>query len=56
MIPKLPLMIEKKTLFQKIMDREEPEDIHYEDLDSRQMVEHIHLYLIGGRRMSWPPG
>lgn len=56
MIPKLPLVVEKKTLFRKIMDREELEDIYYEDLDSRQIVEHTHLYLIGGRRMSWPPG
>ena len=56
MIPKLPLTVEKKTLFQKIMDREEPEDILHEDLDARQTVEHIHLYLIGGRSMSWPLG
>jgi histidine triad (HIT) family protein len=118
---KLPLMAEK-TLFQKIMDREEPGDILYEDdrcvalrdinpqapthvlivprkpiptldelteedealvghlflvaqkvaaeegltdgyrtvfnngSDAQQTVEHIHLHLIGGRRMSWPPG
>ena len=25
-------------------------------LDARQTVEHIHLHLIGGRRMFWPPG
>ena len=32
MATKLPLMAEeKKTLFQKIMDREEPADILYED-------------------------
>jgi len=24
--------------------------------DARQTVEHIHLHLIGGRKMSWPPG
>jgi histidine triad (HIT) family protein len=24
--------------------------------DARQTVDHIHLHLIGGRRMSWPPG
>lgn len=24
--------------------------------DANQTVEHIHLHLIGGRRMSWPPG
>jgi histidine triad (HIT) family protein len=111
-----------KTLFQKIMDREEPGEILYEDdrcialrdinpqapthvlivprnpiptlddlteedealvghlflvaqkvaadegladgyrtvfnngSDAHQTVEHIHLHLIGGRRMSWPPG
>src|SRR5215217_7728818 len=115
-------MAEKKTLFQKIMDREKPGDILYEDArcvalrdinpqapthvlivprkpiptlddlteedaslvghlflvaqkvaaaegltkgyrtvfnngsDARQPVEHIHLHLIGGRKMSWPPG
>ena len=120
-VAKLPLMAEK-TLFQKIMDREEPGDILYEDdlcaalrdinpqapthvlivprkpiptlddlteedeslvghlflvaqevaaeegltngyrtvfnngRDAQQTVEHIHLHLIGGRRMSWPPG
>ena len=119
---KLPLMTKKKTLFQKIMDREEPGDILYEDdqcvalrdinpqapthvlivprkpiatlddlveedeclighlflvaqkvaageelrngyrtvfnngSDAQQTVAHIHLHLIGGRRMSWPPG
>ena len=111
-----------KTLFQKIMDREEPGDILHEDdlcaalrdinpqapthvlivprkpiphldalteedeplvghlflvaqkvaaeegltggyrtvfnngSDAQQMVGHIHLHLIGGRRMTWPPG
>ncbi len=121
LVTKLPLMAEK-TLFQKIMDREEPGDILYEDdrcvalrdinpqapthvlivprkpiptlddlteedealvghlflvaqkvaaeegltdgyrtvfnngSDAQQTVEHIHLHLIGGRRMSWPPG
>ncbi len=120
-VAKLPFMAEK-TLFQKIMDREEPGDILYEDdlcaalrdinpqapthvlivprkpiptlddlteedeslvghlflvaqevaaeegltdgyrtvfnngRDAQQTVEHIHLHLIGGRRMSWPPG
>jgi histidine triad (HIT) family protein len=115
-------MAKKKTLFQKIIDREEPGDILYEDAqcvalrdinpqapthvlivprkpiptldalaeedeplvghlflvaqkvaadeglrdgyrtvvnngaDARQTVEHIHLHLIGGRKMSWPPG
>ena len=115
-------MAEKKTLFQKIMDREEPGDILYEDdrcvalrdinpqapthvlivprkpiphldalteedeplvghlfriaqkvaaeegltggyrtvcnngSDAQQTVGHIHLHLIGGRRMTWPPG
>ncbi len=118
---KLPLMVEK-TLFQKIMDREDQGDIVYEDdlcvalrdinpqapthvlivprkpiptlddlteqdeplvghlflvaqkvaaeegltdgyrtvfnngRDGQQTVWHIHLHLIGGRRMSWPPG
>jgi len=118
---KLPLVSEK-TLFQKIMDREEPGDILYEDElcvvlrdinpqapthvlviprkpipsldalteedellvghlflvaqrvaadegltdgyrtvfnngpDARQTVAHVHLHLLGGRRMSWPPG
>jgi len=113
---------EKKTLFQKIMDREELGDILYEDdrcvalrdinpqapthvlivprkpiphldalteedeplvghlfliaqkvaaeegltggyrtvfnngSDAQQTVGHIHLHLIGGRRMTWPPG
>jgi histidine triad (HIT) family protein len=113
---------EKKTLFQKIMNREEPGDILYEDdrcvalrdinpqapthvlvvprkpiphldalteedeplvghlflvaqkvaaeegltcgyrtvfnngSDAQQTVGHIHLHLIGGRRMTWPPG
>lgn len=117
----LPSMSEK-TLFQKIMDREEPGDILYEDdlcvalrdinpqapthvlvvprkpipsLDdltdedetlmghlflvaqrvaagegltdgyrtvfnngpyAQQTVAHVHLHLLGGRRMSWPPG
>ncbi len=112
----------EKTLFQKIMDREEPGDILYEDdrcvalrdinpqapthvlivprkpiptldaltgedeslvghlflvaqkvaaeeglasgyravfnngPDAQQTVEHIHLHIIGGRGMSWPPG
>src|SRR4051794_11412732 len=121
-ITKLPLMAEEKTLFQKIMDREKPGDILYEDdqcvalrdinpqapthilivprkpipalddlteedetlvghlflvaqkiaadeglrdgyrtvfnngSDAQQTVAHIHLHLIGGRRMSWPPG
>lgn len=121
-ITKLSLMVGKKTLFQKIMDREEPGDILYEDdrcvalrdinpqapthvlivprkpiptlddlteedaslvghlflvaqkvaadegltkgyrtvfnngSDARQTVEHIHLHLVGGRKMSWPPG
>ena len=116
------LLVAEKTLFQKIMDREEPGDILYEDdrcvalrdinpqapthvlivprkpiptLDAlteddealvghlfliaqkvaaeeglsdgyrtvfnngpeaRQTVDHIHLHLIGGREMSWPPG
>jgi histidine triad (HIT) family protein len=116
------LLVAKKTLFQKIMDREEPGDILYEDdqcvalrdinpqapthvlivprkpiptldalteddealvghlfliaqkvaaeeglsdgyrtvfnngPDARQTVDHIHLHLIGGRGMSWPPG
>ena len=115
-------MAEKKTLFQKIMDGEEPGEILYEDdrcvalrdinpqapthvlivprkpipdldalteedepvvghlflvaqkvaaeegltsgyrtvfnngSDARQTVAHIHLHLIGGRTMSWPPG
>ncbi len=119
---KLPLMAGEKTLFQKIMDREEPGDILYEDdrcavlrdinpqapthvlivprkpirdldalteedaslvghlflvaqkvaaeegltdgyrtvfnngSDARQTVQHIHLHLLGGRRMTWPPG
>jgi histidine triad (HIT) family protein len=114
--------VAEKTLFQKIMDREEPGDILYEDdrcvalrdinpqapthvlivprkpistldalteddealvghlfliaqkvaaeeglsdgyrtvfnngPDARQTVDHIHLHLIGGREMSWPPG
>jgi histidine triad (HIT) family protein len=114
--------VAEKTLFQKIMDREEPGDIVYEDdqcvairdinpqapthvlivprkpiptLDAlteedeslvghlfliaqkvaaeegltdgyrtvfnngwaaQQTVEHIHLHLLGGRRMTWPPG
>ena len=118
---KLPPMSEK-TLFQKIMDREEPGDILYEDdlcvalrdinpqapthvlvvprkpipslddlseedetlmghlflvaqrvaagegltdgyrtvfnngPDAHQTVAHVHLHLLGGRRMSWPPG
>ncbi len=113
---------QKKTLFQKIMDREEPGEILYEDdlcvalrdinpqapthvltvprkpiptlddltdedeplvghlflaaqkvaadegltdgyrtvfnngRDGHQTVWHIHLHLLGGRRMSWPPG
>ena len=116
------LLVVEKTLFQKIMDREEPGDILYEDdrcvalrdinpqapthvlivprkpiptldalteddealvghlfliaqkvaaeeglsdgyrtvfnngPDARQTVDHIHLHLIGGREMSWPPG
>jgi len=116
------LFVAEKTLFQKIMDREEPGDILYEDdrcvalrdinpqapthvlivprkpiptldalteddealvghlfliaqrvaaeegladgyrtvfnngPDARQTVDHIHLHLIGGREMSWPPG
>ena len=116
------LLVAEKTLFQKIMDREEPGDILYEDdrcvalrdinpqapthvlivprkaiptldalteddealvghlfliaqkvaaeeglsdgyrtvfnngPDARQTVDHIHLHLIGGREMSWPPG
>lgn len=118
---KLPRMPEK-TLFQKIMDREEPGDILYEDdlcvalrdinpqapthvlvvprkpipnldalteedeplvghlflvaqriaaneglaegyrtvfnngPDAQQTVAHVHLHLLGGRKMSWPPG
>jgi histidine triad (HIT) family protein len=118
---KLSLMT-KKTLFQKIMDREEPGDILHEDdlcaalrdinpqapthvlivprkpiphldalteedeplvghlfliaqkiaaeegltngyrtvfnngSDAQQTVAHLHLHLLGGRRMSWPPG
>ena len=118
---KLPLMT-NKTLFQKIMNREEPGDILYEDglcvalhdinpqapthvlivprkpiptlddltekdeplvghlflvaqrvavqegltngyravfnngSDAQQTVAHIHLHVLGGRRMSWPPG
>lgn len=24
--------------------------------DANQTVDHIHLHLIGGREMSWPPG
>ncbi len=24
--------------------------------DALQSVQHVHLHLIGGRRMSWPPG
>ncbi len=24
--------------------------------DANQTIDHIHLHLIGGRRMSWPPG
>ena len=24
--------------------------------DAQQSVQHIHLHLLGGRRMSWPPG
>ena len=116
------LPVAEKTLFQKIMDREEPGEILYEDdrcvalrdinpqapthvlivprkpistldalteddealvghlfliaqkvaaeeglsdgyrtvfnngPDARQTVDHIHLHLIGGREMSWPPG
>ncbi|CAA9404385.1 MAG: HIT family hydrolase [uncultured Rubrobacteraceae bacterium] len=116
------LFMAEKTLFQKIMDRDEPGDILYEDdrcvalrdinpqapthvlivprkpiptldaltgedeslighlflvaqkvaaeeglaggyrtvfnngPDAQQTVEHIHLHLIGGRSMSWPPG
>ena len=116
------LLVAEKTLFQKIMDREEAGDILYEDdrcvalrdinpqapthvlivprkpiptldalteddealvghlfliaqkvaaeeglsdgyrtvfnngPDARQTVDHIHLHLIGGREMSWPPG
>ena len=116
------LLVAEKTLFQRIMDREEPGDILYEDdrcvalrdinpqapthvlivprkpiptldalteddeplvghlflvaqkiaaeegladgyrtvfnngPDARQTVDHIHLHLIGGREMSWPPG
>ena len=119
---KLPLMAGEKTLFQKIIDREEPGDILYEDArcavirdinpqapthvlivprkpipdldalteedtslvghlflvaqkvaakegltggyrtvfnngsDAQQTVQHIHLHLLGGRRMTWPPG
>ena len=115
-------MAEEKTLFQKIIDREEPGEILYEDdqcvglrdinpqapthvlivprkpiptlddlseqdeplvghlflvaqkvaadeglkngyrtvfnngSDANQTVAHIHLHLIGGRRMFWPPG
>jgi histidine triad (HIT) family protein len=118
---KLPLMT-NKTIFQKIMKREEPGDILYEDdlcvalrdinpqapthvlivprkriptlddltekdeplvghlflvaqrvavqegltngyravfnngSDAQQTVAHIHLHVLGGRRMSWPPG
>ena len=118
---KLPSMSEK-TLFQKIMHREEPGDILYEDdlcvalrdinpqapthvlvvprkpipslddlteeeetlmghlflvaqrvaadegltdgyrtvfnngPDAHQTVAHVHLHLLGGRKMSWPPG
>ena len=114
--------VSEKTLFQKIMDREEPGNILYEDdlcvalhdinpqapthvlivprkpiptlddltekdeplvghlflvaqrvavqerltngyravfnngADAQQTVAHIHLHLLGGRRMSWPPG
>ncbi len=25
-------------------------------VDANQTVDHIHLHLIGGRKMSWPPG
>jgi histidine triad (HIT) family protein len=119
---KLPLMAGEKTLFQKIIDGEEPGDILYEDdrcavirdinpqapthvlivprnpipdldalteedtslvghlflvaqkvaakegltggyrtvfnngSDAQQTVQHIHLHLLGGRRMTWPPG
>jgi len=118
MLPPVP----EKTLFQKIMDREEPGDILYEDdlcvalrdinpqapthvlivprnpipsldalteedeslvghlflvaqkvaaeerltdgyrtvfnngPDAQQTVGHVHLHLLGGRQMSWPPG
>ena len=114
--------VSEKTLFQKIMDREEPGDILYEDdlcvalrdinpqapthvlivprnpipsldalteedeslvghlflvaqkvaaeerltdgyrtvfnngPDAQQTVGHVHLHLLGGRQMSWPPG
>ena len=116
------LRMSGKTLFQKIMDREEPGDILYEDdlcvalrdinpqapthvlvvprkpipdldalaeedeplighlflvaqrvaadeglaegyrtvfnngPDAQQTVAHVHLHLLGGRKMSWPPG
>ena len=116
------LIIAEKTLFQKIMDREEPGEILYEDdrcvalrdihpqapthilvvprkpipnldaltekdeplvghqflvaqrvavqegltngyravfnngSDVQQTVAHLHVHLLGGRRMSWPPG
>jgi histidine triad (HIT) family protein len=119
---KLPLVAGEKTLFQKIIDREEPGDILYEDdrcavirdinpqapthvlivprkpipdldalteedtslvghlflvaqkvaakegltdgyrtvfnngSDAQQTVQHVHLHLLGGRRMTWPPG
>ena len=87
-----------KTIFQKIIDKEIPSEIVYEDElviaikdvnpvapvhlliipkkciptlndltkedttvfncndDGGQTVYHIHLHLIGGRKMNWPPG
>ena len=48
-------------LAQKVAEKEKVAEngyrwVIYTGDDGGQTVNHIHLHLLGGRRMSWPPG
>ncbi len=50
------LLVAKKIAAQKKIDKKGYRIVLNTGKESGQEVSHIHFHLLGGRRMTWPPG